>query len=300
MSPGVREANTAVDDLGGRVAAITAGYSPAAPDATAGALRELWLGFEPNRGVELVKAEQRAQCEAAGIPVPVLKAIGKQLAVAGRTDVDGYVPLARLLWDGYGREGRVVALILFGALEVAAPDVIVPLLRECCRGCASWEDADRLAMDALEPMVRRRSDEWLERISPWLGDKNKWVRRAAVTVVARLPMKHPEYTRRCLELTEELLLDTDADVRRAVSFSIRLCAKADPALVYRFLEARVPTAGPAAVWVLCDVVRSADRKVLPALLPVLPRYEAWLADPRIAARDRRSIESAIKTLQVAS
>jgi len=207
------------------------------------------------------------------------------------------VPLARPLWDEYGREGRVVALIVFGALELTAPDTIMPLLRECCRGCASWEDADRLAIDALEPVVRRLSDEWLTRIVPWLGDENKWVRRAAITVVARLPMKRPVFTSRCLALTEQLPLDTDIDVRRAVSFSIRLCAKADPALACRFPEAHVPGAGPVAVWVLCDAVRSADRRIVPALRPLLPRCEAWLADPMPGAQDRRSVEGAIRALR---
>lgn len=282
-----------------RVAAIAAGYSPGAPAVTAQALRELWLGFTPNRGVELIKAEQRAQYEAAGIPIPVLKAIGRQLAGRAREDVDGYLPLARLLWDEYGREGRVVALIVFGALELAAPETVVPLLRECCRGCVSWEDADRLAMDALEPVVRKRPDEWLERISPWLEDDSPWVRRAGITVVARLPMKHSECTARCLSLTAGLLCDAEPDVRRAVSFSIRMCAKADPVLVRGFLEDHVPGAGAAAVWVLCDAVRSADRKVVPALLPLLPRYEAWLEDPEIGVRDRRSLESAVKVLGAA-
>jgi len=53
------------DDLGASVAVFSAGHSPAAPAATARALREVWLAFSPNRGVELIKAEQRARYEAA-------------------------------------------------------------------------------------------------------------------------------------------------------------------------------------------------------------------------------------------
>jgi hypothetical protein len=82
-----------------------------------------------------------------------------------------------------------------------------------------------------------------------------------------------------------------------VGFCIRLCAEADPALAQSFLERHVPDAGRDAVWVLCDAVRSADRKVLPALRPLLPRYEAWLADPGVGARERRSLESAIEALK---
>lgn len=42
-------------------------------------LQVLWLSFEP-KSVAGIKAEQRAQQETVGIPVPDLKAIGKALA----------------------------------------------------------------------------------------------------------------------------------------------------------------------------------------------------------------------------
>jgi hypothetical protein len=44
---------------------------------------------------------------------------------------------------------------------VRNPERIVPLLKTMCRQCVSWEDADRLAMDALEPVVRKGPDQWL-------------------------------------------------------------------------------------------------------------------------------------------
>ena len=287
------------ESLEARVAEIAAGYSPAAPDAAARALREVWMSFTPYGGVPLVKAAQLEQYEAAGIPIPVLKVLGTRLAREAGRDVAGYIPLTRLLWDAYGREGRVVALLALGAMELADPETVVPMLRDCCRTCVSWEDADRLAMDALEPIVREHPEEWLPRVAAWLDDESPWVRRAGVTAVGRLPMKRPELTGRCLALAEQLLLDRETDVRRAVSFAVRTCARADAPLVRGFLERHVPAAGPGAAWVLSDVVRSADRRVLPALLPLLPRYEAWLEDPALGAKERRSVESAVKTLRAA-
>lgn len=284
-------------DIAEKVASIIEGYTSSKPEVTAKALRKYWLEFEPNKGLELVKAEQRKQFEAIGIPIPILKAIGNEVAKTARQDVNGFIPLAQLLWDEYGREGRVVALIIFGAMELIEPQRLVPLLKDLCKQCASWEDADRLAMDAVEPIVRKYPDTWLSEMEAWLKDENKWIRRASITIIGRLPMKHPAYTSQCLELTERLLSDTDTDVRRAVSFAIRTCARTDPQLAYAFLKKQVAAANSAAVWVLCDVIKSMDRRIIAEFAPLLPRYKKWGAAPNISSKDKRSIESAIKVLQ---
>ncbi len=277
---------------------ILLNYDPAQPGVTADRLRDLWLQFEP-KSIAGIKAELREQQETVGIPVPVLKAIGQGIGKKARKRVDDFLPLATLLWHEYGREGRVVAVIPLGVMELVDPARIVPLLRDMCRTCLTWEDADRLAMDALEPIVRKNPEEWLNALEPWLEDENKWVRRASVTVVGRLPLKQPAYAAHCLELTERLLLDDEVDVQKAVSFAIRLITRGEVNPVRDFLSRHVPPKDPAATWVLCDVIRSMAKKLLPEFLELLPRYEEWSADPSLSARERRSIDSAIKTLKKA-
>jgi hypothetical protein len=110
-------------------------------------------------------------------------------------------------------------------------------------------------------------------------------------------MKHIAYTGHCLELTERLLFDTDVEVRKAVSFAIRVCAKADPQLACAFLKKQVPATNPAAVWVLCDVIKSMDRKIIAEFAPLLPRYKKWGMASDVSSRDKRSIESAVTVLQ---
>jgi hypothetical protein len=287
------------DEIKAQVASILSDYDPQAPDGTAARLRELWLQFEP-KSLAGIKAEQRAQQETAGTPVPVLKTIGQQVARTAHKQETAYLPLACLLWDGYGREGRVVAAIVLGRIELVAPETVVPLLQELCRTCLTWEDADRLAMDALEPIVRKTPEVWLPRLEPWLADENKWVRRSGVTVVGRLPMKEPAYTERCVELAERLLLEREVDVRRAVSFALRIAARGEVPPVRAVLARHVPPEDPAAVWVLCDVIRSMATKLLPEFVALLPLYERWAADPGLSARDRRSVESAVRTLRKAA
>ena len=139
---------------------IIEAYDPTMPQATAGRLRALWLQFE-SKSTGGIKAEQRAQQETVGTPVPALKSVGKELAKVACKHVDEYIPLMRTLWDEYGREGRVVASIPLGKMELAAPEAILPLLKVLCRTCITWEDADRMAMDALEPIVRKDPARWL-------------------------------------------------------------------------------------------------------------------------------------------
>jgi 3-methyladenine DNA glycosylase AlkD len=283
-------------DVADQVGGILSAYDPSIPSATADALRELWMGFEP-KSMAGIKAEQRAQQETVGIPVAVLKSIGKAIGKAARKRVDDFIPLARLLWDQYGREGRGVAVTPLGMMELTDPDRLVPILMETCRTCITWEDADQLAMNALEPIVRKEPETWLPALEPWLDDENKWVRRAAVTVAGRLAMKHPTYTTKCLELAERLLLDEETDVKKAVSFAIRLAARGEVVPVRDFLARHVPPGDPAATWVLCDAIRSMATKLLPEFAPLTPLYEQWAADPGLNTKDRRSIESAIKTLR---
>lgn len=286
-------------DIKQHVSELLADYDPESPDVTADSLRSLWLKFEP-KSIEGIKAEQRLQQETIGIPIPVLKQFSKSIAKVARNRVADFIPLCRALWERYGREGRVVTLPVLGAMELSDPKAIIPLLMILCRDCFTWEDCDRLAMDALEPIIRKQPDKWLESIEPWLEDDNKWLRRAGVTVVGRMAMKHPVYTKRCMELTERLLWDEDLDVKRAVSFAIRISVRGELEPVLEFMKRHVPPGNPAATWVLCDVIRSMGKAYLPNFTPLSPKYEQWLANPSTNARDRKSIQSAIRILKNAS
>jgi 3-methyladenine DNA glycosylase AlkD len=296
----LKKENIMATEISAHTVSILKDYSPSDPQATADALQAYWLTFETNQGINLVKAEQRAQIGAVGTPVPVLKDMGSVIAKAASKDVDKFLPLAHLLWDRYGREGRIVALIVFGAMELADPQRLVPILKELCRSCVSWEDADRLSMDALEPIVRKFPAPWIGEMAAWLNDENKWVRRAAVTVILRLPMKHPELSEQCLQLAGSLICDADMDVKRAVSFAIRMIAKIDPELVLAFIEKQLARPDPDATWVLCDVIKSLDRKLLGKFSVLLPLFQNWRAMPTISDKNRRSIDSAIKVLSMAS
>lgn len=259
-------------------------------------LEEIWLEYDP-KSIGGIKEEDREKQKITGAPVKVLRSIGAETGTLIHDDVEGHLPLAKLLWNEYGREGRIVSSVALGKLEIKRPALVIPEIKSMCRSCITWEDCDQLAMRALEPAVRRNPERWLPDMKSWLEDENKWVQRAGVTVVGRLPMKHPSYTERCLEMIHPLLTVEDHDVRRAVSFAIRLSARGEVPPVREFLKQNVPPQNPAATWVLCDAVRSMTRKFLPDFKPLLPHYVAWAERPQVSPTELRSIRSAIKVLK---
>ena len=275
---------------------VLVNYSPADPDPTAAALRDVWLQATP-KGIDLVKAEQFLRLKTAGTPVPVLKAMGQEIGKAAKKRVADFIPLARHLWDNYGREGRLLASTFLGPMELAAPEEVIPVIYQLAQTCLAWEDCDQLAMSALEPIVRKDPEGYLDCLAVWVTDENKWVRRAAITAIGRLPMKRADYTARCLELVEPALGDLDLDVKRALSFAIRISARGQVAPVRDFVLAHRDVADPDSIWVLCDVIRSMTKVFLPQFTDLLPVYEAWLKTAD--TRTKRSVESAINTLRKA-
>jgi len=273
-------------------------YDPQRAGETAKALKALWSQAPLKEGgAALVKAEIREKYQALGVPVPALGEIGKEIGKVARKRVEDHLPLARLLWDHYGREGRLVASSFLGPMELAAPEQVIPVIEELARTCITWEDCDQLAMRALEPVVRKDPDRYLATMIPWVGDPNKWVRRAGITVIARLPIKYPQRTETCLRMVEPALDDVDLDVRRAVSFAIRMGARGEPEAVATFIERQAHRSDPSSMRVLCDAIRSMTKKFLPHFKDLLPIYENWQSS--VDAKSQRSVASAISILRSA-
>jgi 3-methyladenine DNA glycosylase AlkD len=278
---------------------VVAAYDAADLAATACALRDLWCraarpmapGMDHDWGIH------DPGFEVVGTPVPILEAIGKEVGRLARGRVAEFLPLAQLLWDEHGREGRVVAAVALGPMELADPQRVVPVLYCLARTCVFWEDCDQLAMKAVEPVLRRNPATWLDYFGTWVADENKWVRRAGLTVIGRLPMKHAAYAARCVALVAPVLGDPDTDVKRALSFALRVTARGQVAPVKAFILAKQQVTDADGLWVLCDVIRSMTAELLPQFADVLPVYQTWLetGDPKA----RRSVEGAIRVLSAA-
>lgn len=286
-------------DLRSATREALAGYAPDRAPETATALAHVWLAETEPLAPGEVPALVKTTLAWAGTPLRVLDVVGKEVGKAARKHVEGYLPLAHVLWEEHGREGRVVAATMLGPMELAEPERLLPILHGLAATCASWEDADQLAMRGVEPIARKDPDRYLDRLAPWVLDESPWVRRVGVTAIGRVPMKHPDQATRCAALVEPALADPEREiVGRAVSFAIRLTARADVDVVRDLVRRHSDAQDPNAVWVLCDVVRSLWKKLLPEFADLLPVYEGLL--DRVDARSRRSVESAIRLLREAS
>jgi len=272
-------------------------YEPGVYDAVANALQDTWVRAAPPPDEQAARkwGIEAIDYPAVGTPVPVLRGIGQEIGKRARVDVEGYLPLVRLLWDRYGREGRVVAAVALGPMELAQPQKVVPVIHELAQSCVFWEDCDQLAMKALEPVLRRDPETWLEPLGGWVLEENKWVRRAALTAIGRLPMERGEYTARCVQLLEPALGDPDRDVKRALSFALRVSARGEVEPVKQFIRDHRDATDADSLWVLCDVARSMTASLLPEFLDLLPIYQSWqeTAEPRA----QRSVEGAIRVLE---
>lgn len=283
---------------------LLASLDPGHPDLMAAALRQVWLDTlspaEPELGTrpkQLLRdwGIRDPHFEVLGIPVPVLTAVGREIGKAARRRVPDFLPLTRLLWAEYGREGRIVAATALGPMELAEPERVVPVLRQLARTCVFWEDCDQLAMKAVEPILRRDPARWLEEFGAWVRDDNKWVCRVGLVAIGRLPMEHAAYTARCVELESPVLGHPDTDVKRALSFALRLNARGQVRPVREFIRAQQHRVDADALWVLCDLIRSITPALLPELADLLPIYQSWLqtAPPKV----RRSVEGAARLLE---
>jgi len=269
------------------------------PERVAEALRSVWIQAvappEPGQKTMRDWGIDAPDYEALGVPVPVLSSIGREVGRLGRNRVEEFLPVACLLWNAYGREGRLVAAVGLGPMELAEPETVLPALYEMAQTCVFWEDCDQLAMKALEPILRKDPANWLERVGRWVSDENKWVIRAGLTAIGRLPMKEAAYAPRCVELVAPVLGHPDTDVKRALSFALRLCARGQVEPVKAFILAQSGVTDANSLWVLCDVVRSLWKPLLPQFADLLPVYRDWRETGEPAAR--RSVEGAIRLLE---
>lgn len=274
-------------------------YDPGRCKQTADMLRNLWLKSEVKKTAHLVKKEQREKLNFEGIGLDVLKPMGKEIGKVAKNRVDDFLLLAKLLWNEYGREGRIVSVMILGQMELSDPQKIIPICKELVKKSVSWEECDNMAMEGVEPIIRKEPEKYLKILDLWLRDENKWVRRVAITVIGRLPMKTPEYTARCLKMTVLCLEDDDLDIKRANSFAIRFGARGDKKAFINFIDKYAGGENYAKIWVFSDVIRSMTKKFLPEFKTLLPIYEKWLEsidDPK----SQRCLESATKILKAVS
>lgn len=263
-------------------------------DSLAQKLEELWLKAE-KKTTGLIKEELQEKLKVVGTDVNILKAIGQTVGKEAKKEIDNYVLLSEILWNKYGLEGRVVAAHILSFLNEKEPDKIISVCYNLLQSCISWGECDNMTY-GVEPVIRKKPKENLDRLIPWLTDENKWIKRAALNVLARLPMKQPSFTRQALDMIIPCLDYEDNDVRRTCSFAIRMSARGNIKSTYKFIEENVGGENANKIWIFCDAMRSMTKQFLPEFKPLLPLYKKWL-DEIQNPKSGKSIKAAIKLLE---
>lgn len=260
------------------------------------ALEELWLKGEV-KTTGLITEELRKKLKVVGTDVGVLKTIGQVVGKYAKKDLDKFVPLSQTLWNQYGLEGRVVAAHILSAMNLINPEKILSVSKNLLGTCVTWGECDNMAY-AVEPIFRKDPENYLDKLHPWLVNKNKWIKRVALNVIARLPMKQPKYTRKALNMIIPCLEYDDNDVRRTCSFAIRLSARGSIKDSHDFIKDNLGGNNPTKIWIFCDAIRSMTKSFLPKFKDLLPNYQKWLQSTK-DTKSKKSLEAAIKLLKSA-
>lgn len=259
-------------------------------------ISSIWKKGKITKGANLIKKDQREQSGFIGIDFKFLELIAKAICKNIKKNPVDFLPLAITLWKDFGREGRIISTYLFGQIILKQPAEVISTCKELTKTCISWEECDNMAMKGLEPIFRKETEEYLDTLNSWIIDENKWIKRAAATIVGRLPMVKKEYTMKCLNIIIPGFDHKDLDVMRAYSFALRISARGDIKTLKTFIKENTGGQTYSKIWIFSDFIKSMTKKFLPEFKELLPDYEKWeasLSDPR----SLKTIKSAIKILK---
>ncbi len=180
---------------------------------------------------------ESAPANVLNTPTPVLRALGTALRRPARAAPAEALAVANRLWAGGSREERRLAAELAGVAADQHP-------AEALAGVEAWlptltdpETAEAVVHQALGPLISAEPTSYLQRAGRWAKQRNKWVRRAGVTVVEALARdRRWDDVPAALELLRTLMGERDPVVRHAVVNALTALIQRAPLVVTRFLR----------------------------------------------------------------
>ena len=104
---------------------------------------------------------------------------------------------------------------------------------------AHWSSSDTYADKAFNRMFQERFDWTLGVLKEWAKDDNRWVRNAAGFAI-HAPVEQkiltPQQFRKALKVLDLLMQDQDLNVKKKVSWALRVVSKYYPKETYVFLK----------------------------------------------------------------
>lgn len=117
-----------------------------------------------------------------------LAKVGKDLGLQTGNEPRFVVGFAETLWNLGERASRLLA-IYFLRRKMGYADQAIPMIYRLLIDCENTDQAQRVAICLLEPVVRERREDFEQMLSEWLEDENKHIVAAARLVIGRIGVK---------------------------------------------------------------------------------------------------------------
>lgn len=170
-------------------------------------------------------------------PTPVLRAIIVALRPTAANAPSVMLESVKAIWANGAQEARQVAAELLGLVAPRAPENAHYLVEALLPDIESTATADALAEHGLGPLIRANPAAYVVHAKHWAKSPRKWTRRFALAVLRPLLNDRQwDGVPGALEVLQEVMTDSDAEVRAATVNTLRALIAKSPIEVGRFLR----------------------------------------------------------------
>lgn len=179
-------------------------------------------------------AYMKHRFEFFGVKTPQRRVITKDLLKSARTtEARELLDFARACWAEPERELHYVGSDVLKAGHRAFDPDHLDDLRGLITTNSWWDTVDAIASWPVGSTIDRHSDA-VEVMDAWLHDSNLWVARTAI--IHQLRFKDTTDVERLFGYALERAGDADFFIRKAIGWSLRQYAHADPDAIVTFVD----------------------------------------------------------------
>ncbi len=198
---------------------------------------------------EILKAEKTKKM--AITKTPLLNSIGKELGKLISSSSWKYEQLKKL-WESGKREDRLIVISALGVLAKKEYKKAKGFILSIINDISDWEICDQLAMRAIVHLAVQNPAEMFSLMHDWSQSTHLWIRRLSIATLPSYIRARPNESERCLKLIDEVMQDSEKDVKKAASWALREISKKEPEAVFEFLKKWAHADNKNTKWIIKD------------------------------------------------
>ncbi len=172
-----------------------------------------------------------------GVSFPIQDVIAVEISKLDASHADAVLSLLKTLWQSSSLEAQIITAKALGKVAKKAPEKTLTLIKKLLRDIDNWAVCDTLATQGLRDLIKTHKEEILELVLDSIKDKNKWIKRfGVVTLVELAHNKKLEIPKKVFDIIKPLMTAEDADIKKAVAWTLREISKREPKMVKDFLS----------------------------------------------------------------